>query len=173
VTRGRLLFSFQAELYRWDPLGTRATVPDGSTASSGYDDDFKEPVLADSDGDGIADNRRVEMPSIRIPCQVETGRDEALRMTDGGNVPDSMLVLIFHFADLERMGLVDTATKRPLLKNGDRLAALYDRTGMLVEKMPGEGLYATEVRSLGFGLGLRRSYRNLLLARFEDRPGGF
>lgn len=171
--RGRLIFAFSAEVYRFDPTGTREAVPDGTDTVGGYDDDFKEPVLVDSNGDGLSDFTRREFLPVRIPCQVEPMKDEELRMTDGGNVPDSSLDLVFHFADLERLGLVDPYSKAPLIKQGDRLTALYDRAGALVRKLPGKGLYATEARSIGFGLGLRRSSRNLLLVRFQDRPGGF
>ena len=46
--RGRLIFPFVAELHRLD---TQAMAPV-------YDEDFKEPVLVDSDDDGVGEDRK-------------------------------------------------------------------------------------------------------------------
>jgi hypothetical protein len=158
--RGRLIFTFLAELHRLD---TVAMAPD-------YDEDFKEPVLIDTDDDGVGEPFRREHPAIRVPCQIEPEIFEALRMTPSGNAPRSSLDLLFHFRDLERFGLVDRATGDALIRPSDRLGALYARDGKLVQAVrTPPGLYVTEARSIGFGLHRRRPSRNLLLVSFQDR----
>ena len=161
--RGRLIFPFIAELHRLD---TQAMAPD-------YDEDFKEPVLVDSDDDGVGEPFRREHPPVRVPCQVEPEALDALRMTPSGNTPRSSVDLVFHFRDLERMGLVDAATGEALIRTSDRLGALYDAAGQLVwaVRTP-PGLYVTEARHAGFGLFRRRPRRNLLVVSFSDRPAG-
>ncbi len=81
--------------------------------------------------------------------------------------PNSRIVLVFHFRDLERMGLVDAASGDALLRVNDRLAAIHTLQGQLVQAIrTPPGLYATEVQPQSFGLGLSR---NLLLVTFEER----
>jgi hypothetical protein len=76
-------------------------------------------------------------------------------------------VLVFHFRDLERMGLVDAATGEALLRINDRLVAIHRMDGVLVQSVrTPPGLYATEVQPQSFGLGLSR---NLLLVTFDER----
>lgn len=164
--RGRLIFPFLAEVFRLD---TRAMA----TVAPGYDPDFKEPALVDTDGDGVANPYRREHPPVRVPCQVEPEALDALRMTPSGNTPRSSVDLVFHFRDLERMGLVDAATGEALIRTSDRLGALYDAAGQLVwaVRTP-PGLYVTEARHAGFGLFRRRPRRNLLVVSFTDRPAG-
>jgi hypothetical protein len=164
--RGRLIFPFLAEFYRLDTIAMASQPP-------GYDDDFKEPALLDSDGDGVGDAFRREHPPVRVPCQVEPETLNALRMTPSGNTPQSSLDLVFHFRDLERLGLVDVTTGEALIRTSDRLGGLFDTEGQLVwaVRTP-PGLYVTEARHAGFGLFRRRPRRNLLVVSFNDRPAG-
>lgn len=164
--RGRLIFPFLAELRRLD-TDAMATQPPG------YDEDFKEPALLDTDGDGAGETYRREHPPVRVPCQVEPQTIEALRMTAAGNTPQSSLDLVFHFKDLERLGLVDSLTGEALIRPSDRLSGLFDTEGNLgwaIRTPP--GLYVTEARPAGFGLFRRRPRRNLLIVSFNDRPQG-
>jgi len=164
--RGRLIFPFLAELRRLD---THAM----STQTPGYDEDFKEPALLDTDGDGAGDAYRHEHPPVRVPCQVEPQTIDALRMTAAGNTPQSSLDLIFHFKDLEQRGLVDASSGEALIRNSDRLSGLFDTEGTLVWSVrTPPGLYVTEARPAGFGLFRRRPRRNLLIVSFADRPAG-
>jgi hypothetical protein len=80
------------------------------------------------------------------------------------------LVLVFHFGDLEQLGLVEPTTGDALLQIGDRLVALRDfRTGELVQAIrTPPGLYLTEARPQ-FQLGMTRT---LLLATFTERALG-
>jgi hypothetical protein len=169
--RGRLIFKFLAELCRLDTHATATTDPDGpGPLTGGYDPDFKEAVVVDQDDDGVGERVRLEHPPVRVPCQVDTKVFDELRMMASGNAPRSRLDLVFHFKDLERMGLVDAASGDALIRPGDRLAALRDLCGDLVQEVrTPPGLYVTEARPIGFGLNMKRPRRNLLLVAFEDR----
>ena len=169
--RGRLIFSFLAELFRLDTHAMATVDPDAAgPLETGYDPDFKEPVVVDQDDDGIGERIRAERDPVRVPCQVDTKVFEELRMFASGNAPRSRIDLIFHFKDLERLGLVDAASGDALVRPGDRLAALYDKAGALVQSVrTPPGLYVTEARPTGFGLNMARPRRNLLLVAFEDR----
>lgn len=166
--RGRLIHPFLAEIARLDTAAT-AAEPDGAgPLASGYDLDFKETRVFEASG--ARRDARKEMPPIRVPCQVEVGAFEALRQLASGNSPDSRVTLVFHFRDLERMGLVDAATGAALVRVNDRLVAIHDLDGRLVQAVrTPPGLYAVEVQPQSFGLGRRR---NLLLVTFEERELG-
>lgn len=169
--RGRLIFPFLAELRRLDTAAMAAGDPDGpGPLVSGFDLDFKEPALVDRDGDGVAERERVELPPIRVPCQVEPKVFEDLRLLASGDSPRSDLSLVFHFRDLERLGLVDAASGDALIRPNDRLAGLYDLGGLLVQAIrTPPGLFVTQAQPRGFGLGRGRPHRNLLLVTFEAR----
>ncbi len=169
--RGRLIFSFLAEIHRLDTLATATEDPDGpGPFEGGYDPDFKESVLVDLDDDGIGERVRLEHPPVRIPCQVEPEVFDQLRIFASGNAPKSSLDLVFHFKDLERMALVDPGTGDALIRPGDRLAGIYDKTEMLVQAVrTPPGLYVSEARLIGFGLNIALPKRNLLLVSFQDR----
>jgi len=163
MMRGRLIFPFLAELHRLDTAGTAQADP-------GYDPDFKELAAVDRNDDGVGEALRGEHPPVRVPCQVESKTFEELRMFAAGNSPRSRVELTFHFGDLERLGLVHTATGEALIRPGDRLGALFDRAERLVQTVrTPPGLYVTEARPTGFGLHRSRPSRNLLLVAFEDR----
>lgn len=169
--RGRLVFAFVAELHRLDTKGLATEDPDGAgPLVSGYDPDFKEPVLVDTNDDGIGERIRKEHPPVRIPCQVEPDAFEAMQEYASGNSPRSRVRLVVHFADLERMGLVDPGSGDAMIRVGDRLGAIYDLGGALVQAVrTPPGLFVTEAKPMGFGLNLPRPRRNLLLVTFEDR----
>ncbi len=168
--RGRLIFRFIAELHRLNAAAMAATDPDGpGPLTSGYDPDFKEPVLVDRDDDGVGERSRQEHRPIRVTCQVEPDVVDALRVLPAGQSPRVKLVLTFHFRDLERLGLVDATTGAPLIQSGDRLGALYDRRSELVQSFRNPpGLFVTDTVS-GFDVLTHRPRRNLLLVTFEDR----
>lgn len=164
--RGRLINPFIAELAQLDTVRTAAD-PDGpGPLASGYDADFKETVVVPAPvGRGV--DARMEKDAIHLPCQVEVGTFEALQQLTAGNSPNSRVILVFHFQDLERMGLVDEGTGDALVRVNDRLVAIRNMAGELVQAVrTPPGLYATEVQPQSFGLGLSR---NLLLVTFEER----
>ena len=166
--RGRLINPFLAEIARLDTVATAAD-PDGpGPLASGYDPDFKETIVLEEAG--ARRDARDEMPPIRLPCQVEVGAFEALQQLAAGSSPGAQVTLVFHFRDLERMGLVDPPSGDALLRVNDRLVAIRDLTGALVQAVrTPPGLYATEVQPQSFGLGRAR---NLLLVRWEPRALG-
>lgn len=160
--RGRLIFPFVAELHRLDAHATATTPP-------GYDDDFKEPALLDA-GAALGQRVRREHPPVLLPCQVESEAFEALHEFAAGNSPRSHVRLVLHFAHLERLGLVNPKTGDAMVRVGDRLGALYDGAGMLVQRIrTPPGLYVTEARPAGFGLFMARPRRNLLIVTLDDR----
>ena len=68
---------------------------------------------------------------------------------------------------------VDAASGDALIRPGDRLAAIRDLCGDLVQEVrTPPGLFVTESRPIGFGLNMARPRRNLLLVTFEDRRQG-
>ncbi len=174
MMRGRLIFPFLAEICRLDTSATAATDPDGpGPLTSGYDDDFKESVLVDPNSDGVGTRVRLEHSPVRIPCQVEPEVFDQLRMYSSGNAARSNIELVFHFKDLEQMGLVNVGSGDALIRSGDRLSAIYDKHEALVQSIRmSPGLYVQEARPIGFGLNRARSRRNLLLVSFADRPQG-
>lgn len=158
----RLIFPVTATLYRVDPAAT-AVVP-------GYDPDFAELRLVDTNGDGVADVERAELPPIDLLCQVEPKAQERLTMTPAGDAPRSELTLVFHTRQLAARGVYDTSTGTLDLRPADRLAALRSLTGVpLWVPREGRGLYLTEARLAGWGLG-RTPRANLVVATFVDRP---
>jgi hypothetical protein len=158
---GRLIFPITATLCRIDPTAT-ALVP-------GFDTDFAEPRLVDTDGDGVADVERAELPPIDLLCQVEPKAQERLAMTAAGDVPRTEVTLVFHTRQLAARGLYDRSTGTLDLRPGDRLAALRSLTGVaLWVPREGRGMYLTEAKLAGWGLG-RTPQANLVLATFEDR----
>ena len=157
--RGRLLFVCTAEFVRVDASAMTA-------GSADVDPDFREPrVLADAP-DAVGMLTRRELPAVKVPCQVEPESFEALHMVGAGNQPTSHVQVVLHFRDLEALGLVDAATGRALIGPGDRMTGFYDREGKLVQTAD---LYVTEARPVGFGFGLLRPRRNLLLVVLEAR----
>mgnify|MGYP000166507921 CR=1 FL=1 len=161
---GRLIYQFLAVLHHLDRSS-------GPTAIL-MDPDFREPIGIDLDEDGVAEVTRHELPAVRIPCQVEPQTFEQLRMLPSGRAPRTSLDLVMHFRDLSRLGLVDT-DGRARIGPGDRLSGIYTLDGELVLPVQTPpGLFVTEARPTGFGLGLGRARRNLLLVTFADRAAG-
>ncbi|TBR17485.1 MAG: hypothetical protein EPO57_09130 [Chitinophagaceae bacterium] len=166
--RGRLINPFVAELAQLDTVAT-ATDPDmGGPLTSGYDDVFKEVVKLTSGA-----SARKEKPVIFVPCQVEVGTFEALAQLAQGNAPQSRVVLVFHFQDLELMGLVEGGTGDALIRVNDRLVSIRRyRDNALVQavKSSSGGLFATESQPQSFGLC--GGERNLLIVSFDEREQG-
>ena len=144
VMRGRLICPFWAEIAR-------------VSGESEMDPDFKEPRALP----------RHELPSIRVPCQVEPKIAEELNMGAAGDSPKTEIGLVFHFRDLDRLGLVDEKTGTALIRPNDRLAAIWDAEGRCVESFPHPpGTFVVQAQPRGFGLGRRC---NLLLVHCVAR----
>lgn len=156
--RGRLLFPLLAELQQLDTDATRA--------AGGYDPAWRTVTVTYAPDGTRTTNERYKT-AIRLPCQIEPSRDNAQNSTPAGNIPASSIVLIFHFADLERASLIDP-NGDPLLRVNDKFIALYTMNGGFVRRMNPE-LYATEILSGGLGLG---GTRNLAVVTFKNTPQG-
>ena len=164
--RGKLIFPFLAGIARLDTEGMAADPDALGPLTSSYDPDFREPIITKTLTEPRVVNRK-ELPEIRLSVQVETNTFELLNQFSSGQSPGFKMSLIFHFRDLENLGLVDPVSGSALLRHGDRLAALYTKTGQLVQTIRNPpGLYATEVSPIGIGLGFQR---NLLQIIFTDR----
>lgn len=161
--RGRLIVPFLAEIYRLD-LAATAADPDGAgPLVSGFDEDFREPVVLPG---GVSARR--EFAAIQVPCQIEEEAEDQLNQRAAGNDPSVRTVLVFHFQDLENMSLID-ANGTALIKVNDRLTALFTSSGSLIERLDvdGQGLYC--VRSEPASFGLVGGQRNLLLTTWARR----
>lgn len=158
--RGRLIFPFQVQL---------GILNIEATATAGYDPLFRETVLTPtSDGLGVTDRQE---SLIKLPGQfADQNAFLALQEAPTGNLAQVNLVVLFHFRDLERLGLVETLTGNATIKNGDRLDSIYDyTTGVLVQTLrnpPGAFVVKATPR---FGLDSRR---NLLEVTFRSRDAG-
>ncbi len=165
--RGRLINPFMAVIARFDRNATREQSPDDSGAvESGYNDVFREPVVV-TDSEGIRNEARRER-LVCVPCQVEDQAFQAQRLTTGGNNPDSRMNLVFHFRDLERLGLVDKNTGLARITPNDRLVEIRSFCcRRVIQKIPNPpGLYATQALPASFTLG---GGRNLLIVTFQER----
>lgn len=170
--RGRLINPFVIELAQLD-TAEMDLDPDGSAGplTSGFDDDFREPVVllredVTDDTTGVALRKET---LIRVPCQIEPRSFQQLQQLLAGASPNTAIEVIFHFRDLEKLCLVDPDSGEALVRNNDRLCAIFGCQGELVQTIRNPpGLFATQVRPT-FGLG--RS-RNLLIATFEEREQG-
>jgi hypothetical protein len=168
------MFPFTAVLCQLDTAGI-AEDPDGSgPLETGYDVDFREPVLvldptvSDPAGDLKGTVLRKET-LLEIQCQVETEAFEAQRQVLGGTSPDSSFRLVIHFKELEERGLIDERGQAKIRPN-DRLDLIRDRYGNIVHQFANPpGMFVVEALPGGYGLGRRR---NLLIVTFEERERG-
>lgn len=175
MPRGRLIFPFLCDVARLDTAATAADPDAGGPLVEGYDDEFREPVIvppAATQGSARGVVRRVESV-VRCEAQIEDDQYEKLEMVATGRTAESSVILVFHFADLERRGLVDTVTGEALIRINDRLDSIYTRRGVLVQSVRNPpGLFCVEAKPRSFGLDLSSSHRNLLVCTFEARATG-
>lgn len=168
--RGRLIWPFVARIARLDRSAI-ADDPDGAgELESGYDDDFREPRQLPASGSQEGVDARVEMEPIDLRCQIEDIAWEQLRMMRSGVATQIEVVLVFHFSDLELLGLVDATTGTALVPViGDRLISLHRSIDLsLIQAVPTPpGLYCVE--SIPRSYGLSGLERNLLVATFRER----
>lgn len=171
MPRGRLVFPFNVELGLLDTSATAADPDGAGPLESGYDDEFREPVMVppvDQTSSGRGSVRRVETIHT-FRAQIEDDSDQAVQMAASGNNPSNTLGLVFHFKDLEAVGAVQVASGKPIIKApGARLISISNpRTGQLIESFEeSPGYWAVQAKSMGYGLG---PDRNLLLVVFQER----
>jgi hypothetical protein len=96
---------------------------------------------------------RVEMDQVKIPCQVEDQSFERIHFVLGGDAESTNMVFVFHRRDLERLSLLDTLTRKCLLKPGDRIDHIENRAGTATTLTFKDPLYILEVRPRSWGFG--------------------
>jgi hypothetical protein len=161
--RGRLIFPKLIEVARLD---TAAIEQAGD-----YDHTFGEIRSSNRNKPGQARTVQRQETLVRFKAQIETDSFQRLAMGPMGAVPGSRIVCVAFAPELEELGLLSATTKQCLLKNTDRLAAIYevDETLILTAADP-PGFYATQVQPTGFGFG--EGGYNLVELTFEARPHG-
>lgn len=164
----RLVRPLVAEIAQLDTVATSVVDPPGPP-SFGYDPDFKEPVVAASDPEGLGTSQRQEKAPVRVPAQIEFGPFDRLRQSFSGNLPDSRVVLVMDFEDLDRLGLIDPGGNETLLRPNDRVVRILNGGGDVIESFPNPpGMFITELRP-GYGLD---ADRNIILAFADEREQG-
>jgi hypothetical protein len=167
---GLVLEKSLAVIHRLNPDTTDDVRP-YTGASSGYSAVFREPIVYDDTVRGRRTRKeaRSEYPAIQVPCQVEPLRSEQLRQFKPGDAPDSKYVLVFHYMDLSRMGLVDVTTNEVALGVNDRLSAIksFRKPNKTTVHLESPGLYLFELRPGSFGFGPEG--RDLLIAFLSER----
>lgn len=167
--RGRLIWPFTADVRRLDGAATAAVDPPGALATVGVNPIFGEPYTVQETPGGPTTTTRTEREPIYLPCQIEVPDFGDQNMKPQGSDETRTILCVFHFADLETLGLVG-ANGRALINPSDRLAAIYDKAGVLVEEFDDVQMFCTKAEPRSFGLsGLAR---NLLVCTFEDRSSG-
>jgi hypothetical protein len=144
-----------AVIHRLNPVATDSLQPYAG-ATSGYDPDFKETLTYDTTRQGktVRENARIELPPVRIPCQVEIVKFEDLRQTFSGDTPDSDISLVLHRMDLSRLKLLEDDNS-PSIKVNDRLEKIESnrRPGQVIRPLEPPGLYVFAVRPGSWGFG--------------------
>jgi len=167
--RGRLIFPFLAVIARLD-VSESSKDPDGSGEhTEGYNHVFREPNTYTDSSEQRQDTRQERC--ILVPCQIEDQLLEGQRQIQAGNSPDSRMVLVFHFKDLERLGLVNRTSGVAEIHPNDRLDRVLNcKSRRLVQSFRNPpGLFAISCTPAGFGIG---GSRNLLVCVFEEREQG-
>lgn len=160
--RGRLIWPQIAELALLDTAATQAGPP-----TPGYDPEFHEAVRIPDATPRGSHSARLET-IIRLPCQVNVVEEGRLEEMPSGALLHARLQLTFHYRDLEAGGLLEAVTDAPKIHYGDRLVAIYHRTGPLIESFPNPpGVFAVKVQPQSYGLDAL--HRNLLVVDFVRR----
>lgn len=167
--RGRLIWPVLVRLAQLDTTETAADPDVGGALTSGYDDDFREPVRLPVSGGGPGTVVRAETLSDFLPAQIEVSRWDDRRQAFSGNLPEGSVLIVFHFSDLEERDMID-ANGEAKIRVGDRLEGIYQYDDQALVQRPSIPLFAVQPQPNSFGLdGLRR---NLLLLGFAPRDAG-
>lgn len=163
-----LIFPVKVDVARLDTAATALDPAGSGLAGPGYDDEFREPVVVpptDPDSSERGELRRVESV-VQLSAQFEDESFAELEMYATGRSPRALVRCVFHFAELDSLGLLDT-DGLPLLRVNDRLSAVYKPDGTLIQTIPAyPGLFCTEAQPRSYGLGGERS---LFMMTFEHR----
>lgn len=161
--RGRLIFPKLIEIARLDTAAIET--------ASDYDHTFGEIRASNRNAVGQARTVPRQEVMVRVQAQIETDAYQRLAQSGLGAVPGSRMACVLFAPELEEKGLLDPVTRQCLLKNTDRLHAIYelDET-LIITIVDPPGLYANQVQPTGFGFGA--GGYNLVEMLFEARPHG-
>lgn len=153
--RGRLIYPFLIGIAQLD------------LETSTYDPDFKETVVG-STSDRLGAAERAET-MVQVPGQFGNPQTfMQLQEANTGNLAQNEFEILFHFRNLEELGLVEASTGTALIKVGDRLDAIYECCdGSLIQKMAAP-VFCVRANPI-FGLHMRR---NLLSTLWKRRDAG-
>jgi len=167
VTRGRLINKFVAVIRRLDTEETSLVT------GGGYDPEFDSPIPVD-DGTQLGASSRREMPELRLNCQLDRTSWGEQNMARGGKQIVADIVLVFHWPDLENMGLIG-ADGEPVLKKGDRIDHIETRKGDVEATFDNPpGMFITGFERAGHGQAPFGNPRTNLLYTYcsYDRVAG-
>jgi len=167
VTRGRLINKFVAVIMRLD---TEAT---SLVAGGGYDPEF-DATIPVSDGTQLGSTSRREMAALRLNVQLDRKSWGEQNMTRGGRQIVADIVLVFHWPDLENMGLIN-ADGECTLKKGDRIDRIETRKGAIEATFDNPpGMFIDGFERAGHGLAPFGTPRTNLLYTYcaYDRVAG-
>lgn len=177
AARGRLIRPVLVELAQLDTLATVADQPDADAStgqSSGYHPNFREPrILPPTNTDGANSPRGKSARQeklVRCLAQWEVENFDFLQQWASGNSPGHRIGLVFHYRDLEKRGLLDTAGRATIHVNDRVCAVFHAKTEKLIQRFEedqGHGLFITQLEP--GSMGLRGQERNILFATVEDR----
>ena len=144
ATRGRLINKFVAVFARLDTAATAAVV------GGGYDPEF-DAVVPVQDGTQLGSTSRREMAELRINCQLDRKNWGEQNLGRGGRQIVADIVVVLHWPDLEKLGLIDTDGE-PTLKKGDRLARIETLKGNVEATFDNPpGMFITDFERAGHG----------------------
>lgn len=162
--RGRLINPFLLQLAQLDTLTSNADPDGAGPLTSGFDPDFREPLVFTDGTTGL----KYKAP-IFLPTQVEVNAYEQLVQQNAGNDPNATISFVFHFIDLEQAGMLDD-NGNATIRIGDKAMGIYryrDESLIMNLGLDGNGLFCTEAQPRSFGLS--SGERNILVATFASR----
>lgn len=161
--RGRLICPIKIGIARIDT----ATIE----SESGYDPVFKTPLKSKPFGArGPREGSRRELAEILLPAQSEILDFNKMRQGPSGDVPDYRVSYVLFRPHLEKLGLIDSTTGKPLIGKNDRITAKYKkRDESLIRTFEDPQVFVTEVADAGEGFD---GQTNLLILVTDDRPLG-
>ncbi len=156
LNRGRLINKFVAVIKRLDTVATAAVV------GGGYDPEF-DAVIPVDDGTQLGATSRREMADLRLPVQLDRTSWGENNPTRGGKQTVADVVLVFHWPDLENMGLIG-ADGEPVLEESDRIDRIETVKGAVEATFKNPpGMFITGFTRAGHGLSPFGTSRTNLL----------
>lgn len=150
----RILFPFWVEVAQLDAVATQNV--------QGYDTTFEEVRVLSTPA---RTSQRQEKPSVFIPSQIMAPSWEALQQMNAGNIPLSVITLVWSERTLRRLGfIVPDWVEAPavagecLIRVNDRVVSIRDKCKKVVQAIrTPPGLYITEMRPI-FGVAQQRDF---------------